>query len=92
MEDKDHPRVFFPSDSPGEHITFGYLFMIDGVPWVARTLEDARDHFPAISTPLDPQLLEGCSNGKQEPQPLQYRGLVPREHRPPRLHYLRRHG
>jgi hypothetical protein len=28
MGDPDHPRVFFPSDSPGEYITFGYCLSL----------------------------------------------------------------
>lgn len=76
--DNDYPRVFFPSDSPEDAPTFGYLFIVDGVPWVAKTLEDARAHMPAIPSPLDPQLLEGSSEQPTGERQFQYRGLVPR--------------
>lgn len=76
--DNDHPRVFFPADSPGEAVTFGYLFIIDGVPWAALTLEDARAGVPAIPSPLDPQFLEGQPELPSGEKQFQYRGIVPR--------------
>jgi hypothetical protein len=43
MSDADHPRVFLQAEGPGPmSIAYGYLFIVDGVPWLARTLEDAR--------------------------------------------------
>ena len=45
---KDHPRVFFPSDSPGDTKTVGFLFLVDGEAWAAKTPEDAKARFPAI--------------------------------------------
>jgi hypothetical protein len=72
--DNDHPRVFFPSDSLCDSPTFGFLFIIDGVPWAAKTLEDARGRVPA----LDPRLLEGLPEQPTGEKQFQYRGMVPR--------------
>jgi hypothetical protein len=76
--DNDHPRVFFPSDSPGDFITVGFLFMVDGVLWAAKTLDDARAHVPAIPISLDPKLLESLPDTKQGELQFKYLGLVPR--------------
>jgi hypothetical protein len=86
MDDPNHPRVFFPSesrfpfpsDSPGEYVAYGYLFIVDGIPWAAKTLEDARAGVPAIPTQLDPQLLEEVPSSGSQPRHFRYRGLAPR--------------
>jgi hypothetical protein len=76
----DHPRVFLPAEGDGGfNIAYGYLFIKDGVPYLAATLEDARAGYPAIPTPLDPQLLEEQPSTVQGEQPDRlYRGRISR--------------
>jgi hypothetical protein len=75
---KDHPRVFFPSDSPGDIKTVGFLFLVDGEVWAAKTPEDAKARFPAIPFPLEPKHLRGLPDTEQGERRFEYLGLVPR--------------
>ena len=58
MEDRAHPRVVFVHERMSEgRPPLGYLFIVDGECWVAKSLDDARHRVPAVSAPLDPKLL-----------------------------------
>jgi hypothetical protein len=46
--DKEHLRVFSPSDSPGDTVTFGFLYFVDGEAWAAKTLVDVKARAPGI--------------------------------------------
>ena len=75
---KDHPQVFFPSDSQTDRLTFGFMFFRDGKAWASVSLEDARAGVPAIPSPLDPQLLEALPELSTGEKRFQYLGQIPR--------------
>jgi hypothetical protein len=55
----DHPQVFFPiGDGHPFHLGQGFLAIIDGIPWLAPTIEDAKAGVLATMHRLNPQLLE----------------------------------
>ena len=58
MGPTDHPRVYFRLVGEDFGDSCGYLFIIDGVPWLAATREDAASRVSALMHQLDPQLLQ----------------------------------
>ena len=59
MTDEEYPRVSFRfMRGTLMYTALGYLSIIDGVPYVAETLEDAKGRRPAMMFRLDPEHLE----------------------------------
>jgi len=58
--------------------SFGYLSIIDGVPWLAATEEEAATRVPATMFQLDPQLLEALENAETGEKYLRYLAYLER--------------
>lgn len=53
----EFPKVVFRTEN-SEELKFGYLAIIDGVPWLAHSDEDARQRVFPLMVQLDPTHLE----------------------------------
>jgi len=56
------------------NIGWGYLAIINGVPWLAATSEEAKSQIPATMIRLDPRLLEEQRDTEKDEQFFLYRG------------------
>ena len=75
MTVNEHPIVYLVGKGDRYISTpYGYLFIVAGVPWVARTLEDAKASVPAVPIPLEPRLLVEQRDGATDEQMFLYRG------------------
>ena len=75
-DDPDHPQVIF-REAGGGGIGLGYLAIIDGIPWLAVSLEEARSRVPATMIRLDAQLLKEQQNSDTGERGFLYRGSLP---------------
>lgn len=59
MLDEEYPRVFFRTRrNANAEFKFGYLSIIDGIPWVAPSLTEAQSKIPLTMLRLEPEHLE----------------------------------
>lgn len=67
--DPDHPtvlvRLHMRGEGTGMQVYYGYLSIIDGVPWLATTLDDARSKVTGLMQRLDPQKLDMSHDGPE---------------------------
>lgn len=77
--DTDNPRVFFRTEAGAAlNLSWGYLCIIDGVPWLAATPEEAQSRIPATMLRLDPQHLEAQRDSETGDQYFLYRPVLQR--------------
>ncbi|HWY14893.1 MAG TPA: hypothetical protein VNX86_07125 [Rhizomicrobium sp.] len=80
MTSRDFPRVFFRLDGPGDfNIGWGYLSIIDGVPWLASNLDEAKNRIPATMFQLDPLTLLEQHDSETGEQFFVYQARLQRE-------------
>ena len=76
MIEHDHPHVFFRLVGEEFGESFGYLSIIDGIPWLASSLEEAQSRIPATMFRLDPQHLVEQPNAKTGQWEFLYRAYL----------------
>ena len=73
----NHPLVCFSlGDGTPPRVDFGYLGIIDGVPWLAATIEDAKAGTIANMHRLDQQQLEVKTDHDTGRQFFLYQGVL----------------
>jgi hypothetical protein len=72
------PFVYFRYEQAGLRIGWGYLTIVNGIPWLASTAADAQEVPAPIwkMHKLDPSLLEEESSPQHDRQTFSYRGAL----------------
>ena len=76
MRDKDHPPVYFRKEGDRDW-SQGFLAIIDGAPWLAGSLDEARSRVPATMFRLVPEHLQEMRDSETGEQIFRYRHTLP---------------
>lgn len=79
----EHPRISFTVEGAEEREFFGFLSIVDGLPYLAPSIETAKSQKPYSMLRLDPLHLLGSENFAEfqsfflYSQPIERRAMLP---------------